>query len=411
MFKTNKIVIKLIVVCLIVLIMIFSSLARQSKLKTEYKKMYEVSDINEPMIFGAYQIIVEDACIWDSDDYINHLGPSYMSYINWFDFFQDGIKLKTSVVEIKVNVLKLEEDDRNYGLNDFCLILDNAYTGYDPILTEDINKCSSEFDMPVGESKTYIVPYTIVESQMSKEQWENRDKLTYQLVSEVYPVERTINITEITSYINNYEQVVYDDLTSEISTETEYITAVNSDGPDMRYDGQNKIYAKGMEIITAGDFEISLKDIRYIKSIDTMNDVMKEDGYNYLVDYYWRCFDDITGEISESSGQCFVVVTYEIKNISDFEKTYNVLMTRLSNDINEGYSEVIYSSKYNMEGNEHNKLHINVKPEETIEITAIMVLGDYYSYENTVWYFSVDFLGGENTKFFIEWDITKDGGI
>ncbi len=412
MFDRRKIIIKAAVICLIVVIMIASSYIRQSMLKKEYKISYETAEMNESMIFGEYQITVERASIWDSEDYINNLGPDYIDYANWFDFYHDGIKLNVAVVELEINVLKMQESDNECGLYDFCFMFGNAYTGYDPVLTEDINKSSSKFDMSVGESKTYIVPYTIVENQLSEEQWKNRDKLTYQLVSEIYPVERAINITEMTSYINNYQQAKYDDsLISEASTETEYIDVVNSEGPDQRYDGENKIYAKGKDTMSAGDFEISLKDIYYVYTKDEMKKVMKEEAYDQRVDYYWDCFDDITGEVLESGEQCFVTITYEIKNISDIEKTHNVLMVRLSDNISDGFFEAIYSSKYNENSNDKNKLHIKIKPDEIIENTIIIPVGEYNNYENTVWYFSIDYLGGEKTRFFIEWDMTKDGGM
>ena len=396
---------------MLVTVLLSISYIRQSDMKEKYGITYEISDMSEPMIYDGYQITVEEASLWNVDDYFNYLGPDYMSYAEQFEYYQDGELIDSSVLEVRINVLKLEESSKEHGVYDLALKMENAYTAYDPFLTAELSKCDTKFNLKTGESQEYIVPFSVIENHFSKEQWENRDKIEYMLVSSVYPVERAINITNITNRMNDYVPVEYDAALTEDYNIPDYSEALFDSEVRELLDGGNEVHAYGTETMEAGYFEVTLKKLDYIYNIDEVYQLMSEDGYSNMLGNHIDDFDSVTGEVLPEKNLGFMTATVEVKNIDEENRTFNIIQAgRLSTDCVNSCSEVIYTSKYNINGDDHTMLMLVVEPDETITITTIMMVCGYDCYERDVWYYGVDFRGGQKTKFFIEWDMTKDGG-
>ena len=413
MFERRKIIRNFIIVVLLIIGMITSSVIMQRVMKKKYgyELTYEISDMDGVMHFEGCEITIESATLWDAEGYLDYLGEEYASYANWFDFYQDGKKLKVRVLELEINVLKLEESKfDSSGVHDCWLIFENTYTGFDPFLTSDINKMNTSFaDMEIGEIRTFRVPYTIVEEQLTDEQWEKGGQITYQLVSETYPVKRIINITNITdctgveeyAYANGLEE----DNSSYISTEAD---DMNYEDEREFLDGENAIYASGTETMVAANFEVTIDEIELIDNISQIDEIMSEDGCDLLMEYHVDDFDDSTGKLKSDCTNCYATVTVNIKNISDEEEKFNIAMGKLGSNKDEISSQVLYSSLYNVNGNDHNKLTIDIPPGDSVMFTAILLVNG--TYDDMIWYYGVDYLGGQKTEYVIEWDMEEYGG-
>ncbi len=415
MFNKKKIIIKTLVVFMLVAVLLIVSFIRQSDMKEKYKITYEISEMYEPMVYDGYQITVNEANLWNVDDYFNYLGPEYMSYSRYFEFYQDGELIDTSILEVKLNVKKIEESVKDHGVHEFALTMENAYTAYDPQLTVQLSKCDTKYNLDIGESQEYTVVYNVLKNSLTEEQWENRDNIEYMLVSSVYPVHKAINLTNITNKSDGYVLVEYDETDIEATVETNTITDYSEAlfDSDLRefLDGGNEVYAYGQETMKAGFFEVTLKELDYIYNIEELYRLMDDAGYDYGVEEHINCFDSVTGEVLPERNLSFFTATVEVKNIGDEMRTFNLFQGgMLSADLVNIASEVQYSSIYNENGDDHTKAMINIEPGETISYTTIMLGFSYDLYEKDILYYGVDYRGGQQTIFFIEWDMTKDGG-
>lgn len=380
MFDRKKIIIKSGIIILLSLTLLIAVFIRQKQMGSVYHITYEISDMDTPMTYDGYQVKVIEADIWESiNAYIGSLGADYAQYDEENEVVRDGI------IEVKVSIKKINESDNtDHNLTDFGLVCGGSKFGFDIFLAEDLNNGNIFLDMSVGEEREYIIPFSIYSDSYTKKQWKNRDKLEYQLVAEVYPVERAVKLDNLVWKTG--PGLDYSDINIVDDVEHDIIDNINN--------GEGEVFE--IQTIEVGECKISVYDQKYIYNISEIN-LLPETGLRYMVSEREDCFDKNTGEVMEESNQCFIQYSVDVTNLSTSEKTYYIMNNALNDGEEYNYTvtgELIYSSIYNENADINNQMTFNIAPGETLTFTIVEAMFGYYHYDYPVLYYAVNQLGG-----------------
>ena len=380
MFDRKKIIIKYGIIILLSLTLIVAVFIRQKQMSNVYHLTYEISDMDSTMTYDGYEINVTGVDIWESiNAYIGSKGEDYAQYDEKYENVEDGI------IEIRVNIKKTGESEKeDHNLSDFGLLYGASKFGFDVYMAKDLNNGNIFWDMAVGEEREYIIPFSIYSDNYNKKQWKNRDKLEYQLVTEVYPVKRAINIDNLEWKTG--PGLDYSDIDIADNKDNNIIDNIDN--------GEGEISES--QTIEVGGCKISIYDQKFIHNISEINS-LPETGIRYMVSEYDYCFNPDTGEVMEDSNQCFIQYTVDITNVGTTDKTYYIGNNRINDGEEYSYTvsgELIYSSIYNENADIHGMLTFDIAPGETITCIIVEAMFGYYHYDYPVLYYAVNQLGG-----------------
>jgi hypothetical protein len=186
MNNLKKIIITSIIIILIILSVAFFYFFRQINDKYPASKIEEFA-IGVPFEYSydkSFQLTVTDFSIL-KDDELRELDEEVEEGMNNNDLERVGYLITLKIKNIGKEKSSIENQEFTIQSGGFTNGSDMVYAS---LLNEDVK--SGAYD--IGEERTIIMPFTAVRSLFSKEHWDNIEKLKYELVTSLYPVEQKV---------------------------------------------------------------------------------------------------------------------------------------------------------------------------------------------------------------------------
>lgn len=184
--KKNKVIITFVILLSTILVGIFFYF--YSKVNNKYQapvlSTYKIQESFKFSYNPDFELKVIDFKILNENE-LKNLSDSAFSEVKIPDQESVGFLVTLNIKNTSDHESSIESHEFMIESGAFANGTDIAYS---LLLNENVKSGSY---MP-GEERTLILPFTAIESLLSKEHWENIKKLKFDLVTSLYPVEQKV---------------------------------------------------------------------------------------------------------------------------------------------------------------------------------------------------------------------------
>ena len=260
---------KIIVISFILLILTAVCVLRIIYVNKQYSIIDRMSEQNDEITYNGYQMSISNVTMWDYDDYFNYISDEFSNSEQYRASCRENYE--QAIITMDVQIKKISDEDTKFDISLLRLVKDAFHTAATmPLVNEYNAECNKDYkpidELKSGESTSIHFVYMILSANFTEKDWDNRDKLAYELDFGVYP--------EKTGFIlSNIE--VKDVAGDNINTEEQLSDAFEEQQELWEmYDMEERNVYSSSEWVQYDGLEIRLNNIRQITDL---NDI---DNYN-----------------------------------------------------------------------------------------------------------------------------------